>query len=88
MVCIIVNTILLASRNYRGNYDRSFTSEWNNVIDTTDFGLTFVYLIECALKVIMMGLIKHNNAYLRDAWNRLDFFIVFVSLFNFIPGMD
>ena len=86
--CIIINSLLLASRDYSGSYIHDFESDWNDVIDWIDLGLTFIYIIECCLKILGMGLFKHRNAYLRDAWNKLDFFIVTISLINFIPGMN
>uniref|UniRef100_A0A914RT16 Ion transport domain-containing protein n=1 Tax=Parascaris equorum TaxID=6256 RepID=A0A914RT16_PAREQ len=42
-----------------------------------------VFTIECVLKVIALGFLFHPGAYLRNAWNILDFIIVvigFVSL--------
>ena len=35
-----------------------------------------------------MGFVVHKNSYLRDSWNRLDFFVVFVSILDFIPALE
>ena len=35
-----------------------------------------------------MGFVCHRNAYLKDAWNVMDFLIVLVSVINFAPGAN
>ncbi|RCN26848.1 transporter, cation channel family protein [Ancylostoma caninum] len=39
-----------------------------------------VFTIECILKVVALGFICHPGAYLRNAWNILDFIIVVIGL--------
>ena len=39
---------------------------------------------ECALKIIAYGFVMTENAYLKDYWNCLDFFVVFVGWISFI----
>ncbi|PIO53159.1 hypothetical protein TELCIR_25518, partial [Teladorsagia circumcincta] len=38
-----------------------------------------VFTIECILKVVALGFICHPGAYLRNAWNILDFIIVVIG---------
>ena len=38
-----------------------------------------LYTIEMGLKIIGMGFLFNRNAYLRDAWNMLDFVIVITA---------
>lgn len=38
-----------------------------------------VFTIECVLKVIALGFLFHAGAYLRNAWNILDFIIVVIG---------
>lgn len=33
-----------------------------------------------------MGFVLHKKAYLRDSWNKLDFFIVSISIIGMLPG--
>ena len=87
-VCILVNSVLLASRNFRGNVIPNFDSEWNDFIDTADTVFTFVYLFECVAKISLMGFAFHENAYIKDPWNKLDFTVVIISLLNFMPGLN
>jgi len=52
--------------------------EWTNLI------LTIIFVLECALKIVAMGFILMEGAYLRDPWNVLDIFIVVVSLTSYM----
>lgn len=45
-----------------------------------DFALNFIFIGECLLKVIARGFISGEDTYLKSSWNRLDFFIVCVSI--------
>ncbi len=38
-----------------------------------------IFTVECILKVIALGFVMHQGAYLRNAWNILDFLIVCVG---------
>ena len=35
-----------------------------------------------------MGFVWHKNSYLRDGWNKLDFFVVVISFMDFIPALE
>ena len=86
--CIIVNSILLASKEYDEKYDATYESKWNDILDKIDLVFTIIFLFECLVKVIAMGFVVHKRSYLRDKWNWIDFFIVLVSLVAFTPGID
>mmetsp|Transcript_6094 Transcript_6094/g.8195 ORF Transcript_6094/g.8195 Transcript_6094/m.8195 type:complete len:163 (-) Transcript_6094:20-508(-) len=85
ILCIIANSLLLASKEYDEKYDVSYKSEWNAILDTLDIVFSVIFLVECILKIIGMGFIRHKQAYLRSAWNWIDFFIVIVSVIGFTP---
>ena len=87
-MCIILNSCLLASRDYRGNYNPNFESDWNAKIDIIDNVFTIIYILECLCKIAVMGFNGHRYAYLSDPWNKLDFAIVIISLLNFVPAFD
>jgi hypothetical protein len=63
----------------------SHKSPRNNLLDKIGYGLSAIFLCEAIFKIIAMGFIWHNTAYLRDTWNWLDFFVVCVSLIDIIP---
>ena len=53
------------------------------VMDIMDTVFLFFFVFEAMLKVIVRGFIAHEGAYLRSAWNILDFIIVIVGLIAF-----
>jgi hypothetical protein len=50
--------------------------------------LSIIFALECILKIVGMGFVIHENSYLRDSWNRLDFFVVAVSILDFVPALE
>ena len=86
--CIILNSIALATKNYSSNYDAQYESSWNDALEKIDIVFSFVFLIECIIKVVAMGFVFHKKSYLREAWNCLDFLIVLISIASFTPGID
>ena len=60
-------------------------SEEQKTIELIDNIITFLFLVETLLKIVSFGFIANGpNSYLRSSWNRLDFFIVVVSLLDYI----
>ena len=41
-----------------------------------DFAVNICFYIECIFKIIALGFAMDEGSYLRDSWNKLDFFIV------------
>lgn len=87
-LCIIVNSVMLATKQYEGNYDEKFESKWNEVIDKADVVFSAIYFFECLTKVVALGFIRHRKAYLRDGWNWVDFIIVCLSMTILMPIAD
>ena len=84
-LCIIINSILLATKEYQENYDASYKSSWNMTLELTDLIFTVIFLIECLIKVGGMGFYGHSRSYIKDYWNWIDFFIVIISLVSLTP---
>ena len=82
---ILINSALLASKEYEENYDANYVSNWNEFLDTIDFVFSYIFLAECILKVIGMGFVRHKHAYLKDPWNCIDFTIVVFSMISMTP---
>mmetsp|Transcript_58372 Transcript_58372/g.186072 ORF Transcript_58372/g.186072 Transcript_58372/m.186072 type:complete len:1616 (+) Transcript_58372:485-5332(+) len=57
-------------------------STLKKVIVQVDFIFVILFALEMTLKVLVLGFAFHQNAYLRNAWNVLDFFIVVVGFIN------
>ena len=87
-LCIILNSILIASKEYEENYDVNYDSSWNKVLDKIDLVFSIIFIIESVIKIIGMGFIIHKNAYLRSGWNWIDFSIVLISIMSFLPMID
>ena len=41
-----------------------------------DFAVNICFYIKCVFKIIALGFAMDEGSYLRDSWNKLDFFIV------------
>uniref|UniRef100_A0A915B7M7 Voltage-dependent L-type calcium channel subunit alpha n=1 Tax=Parascaris univalens TaxID=6257 RepID=A0A915B7M7_PARUN len=52
----------------------------NTILEQIEYLFIIVFTIECVLKVIALGFLFHPGAYLRNAWNILDFIIVVIGL--------
>lgn len=65
MACIILNMILLAM-----SYDDSPQS-YNNTLEGINYFFTFIFDLECLLKLIAFG-----GSYFQNSWNVFDFFVV------------
>ena len=61
------------SHRCRTNYYQSFQEK-------VEYAFLFIFTGECMMKIIAQGFIRHQNAYLRNAWNILDFTIVMIGL--------
>ena len=46
--------------------------------------ISIIFVVECIMKVIVMGFYWGERAYLKDPWNILDFTIVFFSICTWI----
>lgn len=44
-----------------------------------------MFTLEAIFQIIAKGFVFHKNAYLRNYWNILDFFVVVVSIINYMP---
>ena len=47
-----------------------------------------LFLLECLMEILAMGFIVGKHAYLRDAWNYLDFVVVITGVLDFLPSDD
>uniref|UniRef100_H2SA80 Voltage-dependent L-type calcium channel subunit alpha n=1 Tax=Takifugu rubripes TaxID=31033 RepID=H2SA80_TAKRU len=54
----------------------------NQELETVEYAFLIIFTIETFLKIIAYGLVMHQNSYVRNGWNLLDFVIVIVGLFS------
>uniref|UniRef100_A0A8C2C8S4 Voltage-dependent L-type calcium channel subunit alpha n=1 Tax=Cyprinus carpio TaxID=7962 RepID=A0A8C2C8S4_CYPCA len=55
-----------------------------NTSETVEYAFLIIFTIETFLKIIAYGLVMHQNSYVRNGWNMLDFVIVIVGLFSVV----
>ena len=77
MLLIGLSSVKLASESYFVNEpETSMILTVSNDLDTT---FNHCFNLECGLKVLAIGFAMDEGSYLRDSWNKLDFFIVVTS---------
>ncbi|XP_058499061.1 voltage-dependent L-type calcium channel subunit alpha-1D isoform X9 [Solea solea] len=59
----------------------------NQELETVEYAFLIIFTIETFLKIIAYGLVMHQNSYVRNGWNLLDFVIVIVGLFSVVLEM-
>ena len=79
MIIIFLNMIVMAL-----SYD-GCSEKLTNILKIINYIFTFVFIIECLLKLFAYGL----KAYFYVSWNKFDFFIIVVSIIDWIvAGID
>ncbi|KAJ8559206.1 hypothetical protein ON010_g8243 [Phytophthora cinnamomi] len=63
------------------------TSLLNTIVSRSEIPFTSIFTAECLLKILAMGFIRNEGAYLRDSWNVLDFVVVISSLVAILPAV-
>lgn len=81
---IIVNSLCLGFKDYQ---DVENLTVKNQIIEKMEAYFTYAFITECLLKIMAMGFINGRGAYLKDAWNGLDFIVVCASLLEMYPSM-
>ncbi|MCQ2815701.1 MAG: ion transporter [archaeon] len=75
LLIIVTNTILILISDPR---------DANSLQNTTDSYFLYFYTVEAALKIISFGFIIGEQAYIKDYWNILDFFVIIMGWVSFI----
>lgn len=78
LLMIVASSVKLGVDTYQ--IDFSEDSLFVKISGVFDQIFTWVFIIECMLKIVSMGFIMDEGSYLRDTWNQLDGFIVFNSI--------
>ena len=75
LLIIILNTVLILI---------SDPTDSNNLGNTSDQYFLYFYTIEAILKIISFKFWSAEDAYIKDYWNILDFFVVLVGWISFV----
>ncbi|KTF83202.1 hypothetical protein cypCar_00034762 [Cyprinus carpio] len=67
----------------KNNKENNYVLE-NISNETVEYAFLIIFTIETFLKIIAYGLVMHQNAYVRNGWNMLDFVIVVIGLFSVV----
>lgn len=79
---VLFSTILLAIDNPLDNPE----SRKQIVLKILDYVTTTIFSLEALIKICVFGfLFNGKKSYFRVAWNILDFFVVGISLFSYLP---
>ena len=81
LLIIFLNCIFLAMDTKAPDFEGSNTY---NVINTAEYAFIGIFTLEMILKAVGMGFIIGKNAYLRDAWNIIDFLVVVLGYISFL----
>ncbi|XP_071748883.1 muscle calcium channel subunit alpha-1 isoform X29 [Lepeophtheirus salmonis] len=60
------------------------TNETNQILEKVEYIFLVIFTTECVMKIIAYGFWQHPTAYLRSAWNMLDFTIVMIGVISTI----
>ena len=77
ILLIFLNSVVLAIYDYN---DRDNLTSYNQKLEHIGQVFTIMFAGEMVLKILAQGFIIHKNAYLRDAWNWLDFVVVVTGI--------
>ena len=87
MFLIALSSAKLAMESYIVN--EPDTAPIKAISNEADFIFNYLFIVECVLKIIALGFIMDEGSYLRDSWNKLDFFIVTTSIVDMLlTGTD
>lgn len=73
LLCIITQTVTLALTIPGDRADHIDLTKYSPVLDNIFLG---VYTVEMCARIFALGFVRSSNAYLRSAWNILDFSLV------------
>lgn len=80
MLLIALSSTKLALESYL--VDMPEDNQLVVISNELDFIFNYLFIVECVLKIIALGFAMDEGSYMRDSWNRLDFFIVVTSIID------
>jgi len=63
-------------------YPNGDSNQTNSLLELIEYIFLVIFTVECLMKIIAYGFVGHQGAYLRSAWNILDFIIVVIGIFS------
>lgn len=84
LLTIILNCFVLG---FYTPYPNGDSNQTNSLLETIEYIFLGIFAVECLMKIIAYGFVGHQGAYLRSAWNILDFIIVVIGVFSTLLSM-
>lgn len=84
LLTIILNCFVLG---FYTPYPNGDSNQTNSLLEWIEYGFLIIFTVECVMKIIAYGFVSHQGAYLRSAWNVLDFIIVVIGIFSTLLSM-
>ncbi|KAI8064552.1 Ion transport protein-domain-containing protein, partial [Gongronella butleri] len=88
MLCVLLSILVVILDEPSTRKMDDMSTQRSDVFDTIDLVLGFVFMIELLLRVIADGLLLTPRAYLRHAWNRLDFVVILLNFGTLFANND
>ena len=85
IIFLILFSMVTLAMDHPGLDVNSPDKEFINICDIV---FTVLFTIEMVMKVIALGFVLGDKAYLKDAWNWIDFIVVLAAYTQFIPNAD
>lgn len=79
LLTIILNCFVLG---FYTPYPNGDSNQTNSLLELIEYIFLVIFTVECVMKIIAYGFACHQGAYLRSAWNVLDFIIVVIGIFS------
>lgn len=80
MLLIALSSTKLALESYIVHYEEEH--QLVTISEDLDYYFNILFIVEMLLKILALGFAMDDGSYLRDSWNRLDFFIVMTSIID------
>ncbi|XP_070559615.1 voltage-dependent L-type calcium channel subunit alpha-1D-like isoform X5 [Ptychodera flava] len=58
------------------------SNDTNSHLENVEYAFLVIFTLEAVLKILAYGFLLHSGAYLRNAWNILDFIIVVIGILS------
>ncbi|XP_018647949.1 voltage-dependent calcium channel [Schistosoma mansoni] len=85
LATILCNCLALA---FNHPYPGEDSNAVNQVLEKVELAFVIIFTTESALKIIAYGFVLHQDAYLRNFWNVLDFSIVLIGYVSTLENMN
>lgn len=87
MACVFVSILMVILDEPSTRLIRKDTSE-QGVYDRIELGLSIVFLVELAIRIIADGFLLTPNAYMRNHWNQLDICVILLNIVTIFLKSD